>query len=215
MRDKERQSASGGGAERKGDTEPEAGSRLWAVNTEPGVGLKPMNCEIMTWAKVGRLTDWAIQTPFVFCSFHILFYSCFVDTIVSFSSLNMLIKFKFFHMFPAFSGVPLSSFSPTDYTWFKKIIILFIFEKREREHRGGAEIPKWAPHWQSPTWASNSQTARSRPELKLDAQPTGPPRCPYTWLFLMLKTLKFLMILHGWFKFNKEGLGGYFGFNLL
>ena len=46
-----------GGAERKGDTESEAGSRLQAVSTEPDVGLEPMNREIMTWAEVRRLTD--------------------------------------------------------------------------------------------------------------------------------------------------------------
>ena len=39
---------SGGGAEREGDTESEAGSRLRAVNAEPNVGLEPMNHEIMT-----------------------------------------------------------------------------------------------------------------------------------------------------------------------
>ena len=38
---------SGGGAEREGDTESEAGSRLWAVSTEPDVGLKLMNHETM------------------------------------------------------------------------------------------------------------------------------------------------------------------------
>ena len=54
---------SGGGAEREGDTESEAGSRLWAVSTEPDMGLKPLNCEIMTWAQVERLTDWATQAP--------------------------------------------------------------------------------------------------------------------------------------------------------
>ena len=37
-----------GGAERKGDTESEAGSRLQAVSTEPDVGLKLMDREIMT-----------------------------------------------------------------------------------------------------------------------------------------------------------------------
>ena len=37
-----------GEAEREGDTESEAVSRLWAVNTEPDVGLKLMNHEIMT-----------------------------------------------------------------------------------------------------------------------------------------------------------------------
>ena len=46
--ERERQSMSGGGTEREGDTESEAGSRLPAVNTEPDVGLKLMSCEIMT-----------------------------------------------------------------------------------------------------------------------------------------------------------------------
>ena len=56
----------GGGAERGGDTEPEAGSRLWAVSTEPDMGLELTDCEIMTWAEVGRLTDWATQAPLMF-----------------------------------------------------------------------------------------------------------------------------------------------------
>ena len=34
---------SGGGAERKGDTESEAGSRLRAVSAEPDAGLEPMS----------------------------------------------------------------------------------------------------------------------------------------------------------------------------
>ena len=37
-----------GGAERKGDTQPKAGSRLRAVSTEPDTGLEPTNREIMT-----------------------------------------------------------------------------------------------------------------------------------------------------------------------
>ena len=41
-----------GGAEREGDTESEAGSRLRAVSTEPDAGLELMNHEIMTWAEV-------------------------------------------------------------------------------------------------------------------------------------------------------------------
>ena len=53
----------GRGREREGDTESEAGCRLWAVSTEPDVGLKPMNLEIMTWAKVGHLPDWTTQSP--------------------------------------------------------------------------------------------------------------------------------------------------------
>ena len=61
--DRERHSVSREGAEREGDTECEAGSRLWAVSTEPDAGLELTNCEIMTWAEVGRLTDWATQAP--------------------------------------------------------------------------------------------------------------------------------------------------------
>ena len=52
-----------GGAEREGGTESEAGSKLWAVSTEPDVGLELMDCEIITWAEVRRLTDWATQVP--------------------------------------------------------------------------------------------------------------------------------------------------------
>ena len=37
-----------GGAEREGDTESEADSRLRAVSTETEAGLKPTNREIMT-----------------------------------------------------------------------------------------------------------------------------------------------------------------------
>ena len=47
---------SGGGAEREGDTESQAGSRFQTVSTEPDAGLELTNCEIVTWAKVGRLT---------------------------------------------------------------------------------------------------------------------------------------------------------------
>ena len=52
---------SGGGAEGEGDTESEAGSRVWTVSTEPNLGLKLMNSEIMTWATLGRLTNWTTQ----------------------------------------------------------------------------------------------------------------------------------------------------------
>ena len=61
--ERQRQSVSGGGAERERDTESEAGSRLSAVSTEPNVGLKLTNHKIMTWAEVGRSTDWATQAP--------------------------------------------------------------------------------------------------------------------------------------------------------
>ena len=53
----------GGGAERERDTESEAGSRLWAVSPKPDAGLKLTDREIVTWAEVGRLTDWATQVP--------------------------------------------------------------------------------------------------------------------------------------------------------
>ena len=56
--DREKQSMSGRGAEREGDTESKAGARLWAASTEPNTGLKLVTCEIMTWAEVRRLTDW-------------------------------------------------------------------------------------------------------------------------------------------------------------
>ena len=61
--DRERQSMNGAGAEREGDTESEAGSRLWAMSPEPDAGLELMDHEIVTWAEVGRLTDWATQAP--------------------------------------------------------------------------------------------------------------------------------------------------------
>ena len=48
LRESERQSVSGGGAEREGDTESEAGSGLGVVITEPDAGPKPTNREIMS-----------------------------------------------------------------------------------------------------------------------------------------------------------------------
>ena len=41
----------GGGSEREGDPESEAGSRLRAVSAEPNLGLKLTNSEIMTLAE--------------------------------------------------------------------------------------------------------------------------------------------------------------------
>ena len=61
--EREKQSMSRGGAQREGDTELEAGSRLWAVSPEPDVGLELTDREIVTWAEVGCSTDWAIQAP--------------------------------------------------------------------------------------------------------------------------------------------------------
>ena len=53
---------SGGGAEREGDAESEAGSRLWAVSTEPDEGLNQWTER--SWPEpVGRSTNWATQAP--------------------------------------------------------------------------------------------------------------------------------------------------------
>ena len=52
-----------GVSEREGDAESEVGSRLWTDSTEPDVGLELMDCEILTWAEVGGLTEWATQAP--------------------------------------------------------------------------------------------------------------------------------------------------------
>ena len=48
MREKEKQNVSRGGAEREGDTESKAGSRLQAVSREPEVVLELTNGKIMT-----------------------------------------------------------------------------------------------------------------------------------------------------------------------
>ena len=61
--ERERESASGGEEEKEGDAELKAGSRLWAASTESDAGLELMNGEIMTWAEVGRPTNWATQAP--------------------------------------------------------------------------------------------------------------------------------------------------------
>ena len=68
--ERKRQSMNRGGAEREGDTESKAGSRLWAVSTEPDMGLEPTNCEIMTWAKAGRLTNLATQALQILFNFN-------------------------------------------------------------------------------------------------------------------------------------------------
>ena len=61
MRD--RDTMSGGGAEREGDTESKGGSSLRAVSTEPDAELELTDGEFMTWAEVRRWTDWATQEP--------------------------------------------------------------------------------------------------------------------------------------------------------
>ena len=69
--ERERERERAGKGQREGDTESEAGSGLWADSIEPNAGLELTSCEIMTWAEVGRLTDWATQVPhFVFDTYH-------------------------------------------------------------------------------------------------------------------------------------------------
>ena len=60
--ERERVSMSGGGAETEGNR---IRSRLQALScsTESDMGLEPTNCEIVTWAAVGRLTYRATQGP--------------------------------------------------------------------------------------------------------------------------------------------------------
>ena len=69
--ERERDSMNGGGEDRERDTESEAGSRLWAVSTEPNAGLELMNCDIMTWAEVGHSTHWTTQAPCLKNSFNV------------------------------------------------------------------------------------------------------------------------------------------------
>ena len=57
MRERTCKRVSTEGAEREGDTESEAGSRLRAVSTEPDAGLELTDGEIVTWAEVGSSTN--------------------------------------------------------------------------------------------------------------------------------------------------------------
>ena len=54
--ERERVREAGSKAEREGDTKSKAGSRLWAVSTEPNAGLELMSREIMTWVE-GRVVN--------------------------------------------------------------------------------------------------------------------------------------------------------------
>ena len=57
-----------GEGQRERHTESKAGSRLWAVSTEPDAGLQLTNSKIMTWAEVRRSTNWATQAPLLKCT---------------------------------------------------------------------------------------------------------------------------------------------------
>ena len=99
-RERESESMSRGGTEREGDTESEAVSRLWAVSTEPDEGLELTNWEIMTWAEVKCLTDWAPRRPWAItfnsrvylfpsgCLKHITYECWLLETLVLHDSLD-------------------------------------------------------------------------------------------------------------------------------
>ena len=72
--ERETANMSKGRAEREGDTESKAGSRRWVVSTEPDMGLETTNYEIMTWAEVAHLTDWATQAPWKSRVFYIFYF---------------------------------------------------------------------------------------------------------------------------------------------
>ena len=59
----ERDRAQAGEEQREGDTDSKAGSRLWAVRTEPDAGLELMSCEIMIWAEVGHRLGGRLSHP--------------------------------------------------------------------------------------------------------------------------------------------------------
>ena len=63
IRERESESLSGEETDR---TESTAGSRLWAVSTEPDAGLEPMNHEIMTGADATQ----APRDPVLYELFH-------------------------------------------------------------------------------------------------------------------------------------------------
>ena len=89
----ERESVSRGGAEREGDTESEAGSRVWAVSTEPNVGLELTDHKIMTWTEVGCLTDWATQAPqdlWLSCQQKSRIFSFYITGVVEISEYHLL-----------------------------------------------------------------------------------------------------------------------------
>ena len=62
--------------------------------------------------------------------------------------------------------------------WFLIFFNVYLF-LRERETQNGKQVPGSKLSAQSPTRGSKPWTERSWPELKLDAQPTEPPRRPW------------------------------------
>ena len=59
----EREHKQGKGREREGDTESEAGSRLWAVSTEPDAGLEPARCWLWPEPKLDAQSTEPSRSP--------------------------------------------------------------------------------------------------------------------------------------------------------
>ena len=78
-----------GGAEREGDTEFEAGSRLWAASTEPNAELKLTNHEIMIWAEIKSWTLNWLGRPGALCFFLKCFYVIGVEIIHLFVAVSL------------------------------------------------------------------------------------------------------------------------------
>ena len=71
----ERESVSGEGAER-GRQRSEAGSRFWALSTEPDTGLELTSHKIMTLVEVGCLTNSHPGAPQIFILDWLAFWFC-------------------------------------------------------------------------------------------------------------------------------------------
>ena len=68
--ERERERAQVGGGQRERDTECGAGSRLRAVSTEPDARLELTNHDIMAWAEVEGLTNWATRASLIHLFFN-------------------------------------------------------------------------------------------------------------------------------------------------
>ena len=71
--------------------------------------------------------------------------------------------------------------------------------ERERETQNLTQAPGSELSAQSPTWGLNSRTVRSWLELKSDAQPTEPPRCPDIIFKLDFLETTFSLVFVFWF----------------
>ena len=71
----ERRRVHAGMWQRERETQNPKQALCWAVSTEPNVELEPVNWEMMTWAEVRRLTNWATQVSqhVCFCLFDLFF----------------------------------------------------------------------------------------------------------------------------------------------